>query len=257
MNTEQQWLIGLVAKCELGNSDCHYFKDEATRMISRVPCSDRGSVIVKMWAGSGFGWALRRLFSQTQYNREIKALKRLESYKVPTPALLSHCVLNSKQHRYEYAIALEDVGICVDGMRCLKNMIDAEDEKEVVKCETRIIELTWSMVGADVLDSDHSLRNILVSHEKGLLKIDLENAHVGTPKRIKHRLLGEMIGCLVGSYVLAVQPDIERSIEFVRNLTRHARRASFDLNVAKRRVDAIIERQHREQGIRFSTNGLW
>ena len=90
-----------------------------------------------------------------------------------------------------------------------------------------------------------------------MLKIDLENTQVGKPKRIKNRLLGEMIGCLVGSYVLAVQPGTDRSIEFVRKLKENSRLASFDLMVAKCRVEAIMQRQYLEKGLQFDTAVLW
>lgn len=188
------------------------------RKILRIRTEGGSSVILKLWSRPGCKAVIKRFLRSTAVNHEWSCLGRAHrrGLKVPCPLGMSH--LRDRSHPYTEALVMEDLGPCTNGVLFIKECISNDQETRLRSFEGEVIDLTEGLVSAGILDTDHSLMNIIVPTEGSAWRVDLETAQIVWSSRSCPVRYGRMIGRLLVTHVFAVQPEVSRSIDFARRL---------------------------------------
>lgn len=216
-------------------------------LIARVPAPGSGTVIVKCWNRPGPRGALRRLTRTNIGHREATALRRLEALNTPAPRCLAYLTL-PKDAPHTEALLSTDLGPCRDSTDFFKHLL-AHHPEQVPAFNQSLLHITRNMIQQGLLDPDHRLPNIVITPQNTPVRIDFELCIPVRTPRLHPRLLGDMIGIFLGSYVFAVQPRLDTAEAFARDLLRLIPLSPPILRRAQTTLDAMIQRQHRETGI--------
>jgi hypothetical protein len=225
--------------------------------IVRVPVSERETVIVKLWNRPGLRGSLRRLTRTGSGHREYAALRRLEPQNIGTPRPLAFLRLRDREVPYTEALVSTDLGVCGDSTEFFKRLLASGDAAAVDAFEARIIETTAGLVRARLVDPDHRLPNFVIAPDGRPVRLDFELCRCLVWPRLHPRLVGLMLGTLLGSYVFAVQPDFERAFSFAARLREAVRPNDRVRRIAAERAAGMIERQRRETGIDSAAAAVW
>lgn len=216
-------------------------------LIARAVTEKAGTVIVKCWNRRGPRGTLRRITRTNIGWREATALRRLERLNTPAPRCLAYVTL-PKGARHTEALLSSDLGVCRDSTDFFKARIKADPEARAAFNRT-LIDITRNMVSQGLLDPDHRLPNIVITPENRAVRIDFELCIPVRTPRLHPRLLGDMLGVFLGSYVFAVQPDLNLASDFARELLREIAPSPRTLRRAQQTLNAMVERQQRETGL--------
>lgn len=144
---------------------------------------------------------------------------------------------------------IEDLGELTTAQDRVKALIAAGNMAAVDDLEDRIVNLTCEMVAAGVVDSDHSMLNLMVTPAERLVRIDFELARcVRHPSR-HPRQLGRMVGRLIASYAFTLQPDVRRAESLAVRLAERLSLSARALREVHDTLAGAMERQRRNQGI--------
>jgi hypothetical protein len=225
--------------------------------IARVCGPDGGSVIVKLWNRPGWRGMVRRWSHTGSGYREYSALCLLAPQEIGTPRPLAYLHLRDPLTPYTDALVSSDLGVCSDCTEYYKRLLQAAPPSEVFAFEEQIIASTAGLLRAHLVDPDHRLPNFVMTPENRPVRLDFELCrHLWLPA-CHPRLVGLMIGTLLGSYAFAVQPDRRRLELFVARLRAAVQPSAAVRRVAAQRVAAMMERQLRETGIDMRVPDVW
>ncbi len=218
-------------------------------LIARTQSADGEPVIVKCWNRRGWRGAARRISRTNIGWREYQALRHLHDAGIPCPFPYAYRVLPPQPGvRHTEALISADLGVCRDSTEWFKALL-RENPDAALAFEDRIIEATAAMVANGLLDTDHRLPNFVVPPDGVPVRIDFELCIPVRAVAWHPRLLGGMIGTLLGSHVFAVQPMTGRSVDFCRRLLARVPVPARSRRHARMVVATMLERQRRESGI--------
>lgn len=216
--------------------------------IARVPCPETGTAIVKCWNRPTWRGTLRRLSRSNIGYREAEALRRLQTAPQAAPAPYAYLHFPRRGAAHTEALISSDLGPCADSTEAFKHLLQ-HDPPAADAFEATLIQTTAAMVRQGLLDPDHRLPNFVVTPENHLVRIDFELCIPVRSVAAHPRLLGDMLGVLIGSHAFAVQPRVDRTAAFARRLadTLHPAPSAWDR--ANRKVQAMLDRQRQQSGI--------
>ena len=215
----------------------------------RVEMPDGTRLVMKFWDRRGWRATARRLTRTTPSCREWRVMRRLWDRKVSIPRPIARFHLEAPGASFNEVLVMEDLGAVRTVQRCIKDAI-AEGKADVVeRLESDVIELTRRIVDAGVLDSDHSVMNIVCREDGRVYRLDFEVARLARPVSVRPILMAEMISRLVGTFVFTVQPDGERAARFAVSLAGELGASKSVRRRAKRVVDAMLEKQRVTRGV--------
>lgn len=212
-----------------------------------------GSVIVKIWSMPRVRALLLGLLGGGRPGREIACLRALNTAGIPAPTLLAVTRLGREFGSATHAIAIEDLGDVPCAVEHWKVLRDRGGDLHR-RFEEAIIDLTVRMLECGIFDFDHSMMNIVPAGDAGAARIDLECGHLRPGRRRAEKLLGLMLGRLVGSFAFTVQPDMACARRFRDRLLSAVRPGAASLAFAETELQAMLAWQRKRNGIetRFS-----
>jgi hypothetical protein len=216
-------------------------------IIARIPAQDPPTVIVKCWNRRGIRGSLRRLTRSNIGWREATALRRLEQLKTPAPRCLAYLELPHNAPHTE-ALISTDLGPCRDSTEFFKEHIKSDPEARTAFNQT-LIEMTQHMIQKGLLDPDHRLPNIVITPDNQAMRIDFELCIPVRCPRLHPGLHGDMLGVFIGSYVFAVQPDLDLARVFARDLFKKLAPSPQVVRRAQHTLNKMVERQQTDTGI--------
>lgn len=220
------------------------------RIVIRWPGEERGeSIIIKMWSRPDLRGRLRRWLRIAPSDLEWKNLRRLRGIGLATPCPLGFGRVAPSIAGYTDVLFMEDLGDCETAMDHLKQLIRAGDEQQVLGFENAVIEMTRQLIGAGMLDEDHSLMNIVVQPSGRLVRLDLEITRRMIWPRLFPSMYGRMLGRLIGVHAFAVQPDVGRTTRFAERLRVRLAPPAVVLTRAAIHARAMMAQQSRNAGI--------
>ncbi|MEE9391680.1 MAG: RIO1 family regulatory kinase/ATPase [Planctomycetota bacterium] len=177
-------------------------------VVVRALPRDAESVIVKLWRKPGTKSAIGRAIRVHSAYREWTALGCLHAAGIPVPRPLAILRLKAQVSGFTDAIAMDDLGECITAMQFIKQLVKAGRLDELSSLNDVIVDMTMRILATGIVDTDHSVVNMLVDRQERLHRIDLELARrLPVISMFDHRK-GRMVGKLLSSYVFAVQPDV-------------------------------------------------
>ncbi len=218
-------------------------RDDATTL--RVQVELESTLVVKLWKRPGILGHLRRATGTDPAGRECRALTRLLEAGIAVPAPLGTTSFALKDSEFTDALFLEDLGPCETAFEHLKNLIRAGEEAPVERFLAEVVELTASIVERDIIDTDHSLNNLVVTARGRLMRLDTEIARELRGRPAKP--YGIMLGRLMGSFVFAVQPELERVGPFANALASRLDPDPAALREASAQVARMLDSQLRRK----------
>lgn len=232
-----------------GSISGELLREKGNRETWRVRVDERLSVIVKLWRRPGIRGALSRLARVNTGYREWRALNLLASAGCPAPRPLAYVRLNSSKARHDEALISEDLGHCRNAVDHAGDLLTQEDHNALDDFEDALIRISVDLVALRILDLDHRVANFVVTPQNQLMRLDFELARrVSFPTLAKKRY-GSMIGVLIGTYVIVVQPDLDRATSFARRLVERMCPPKRVLSYARTRVEQLLSGQLRAHGI--------
>jgi tRNA A-37 threonylcarbamoyl transferase component Bud32 len=207
----------------------------------RVQIESDSTVIMKLWKRPGIAGHLRRATGTDPGGRESRALARLLEAGIAVPAPLGTASFVLAESEFTDALFLEDLGSCETAFEHLKSLIRMGEEARVERFLGEVVEMTAAIVERDIIDTDHSLNNLVVTARGELVRLDTEVARQlsGRPARP----YGSMLGRLIGTFIFAVQPDLERVGPFARALVERLDPEPAVLLEASAQVARMLEGQ--------------
>lgn len=223
--------------------------EKANRQAFRVPICADSTVIVKFWKRPGIRGTLSRAMRINPSYREWRALNLMHEHRVPSPRPLAYFRLRDARSRHDEALVLEDLGECQNAITYVKVLLTEERLDALARFEARLVSITQHMIRLRLVDTDHRVRNFTITPVGQVVRLDLEHAaRVASLKLFSHRY-GIMLGTLVGSYVFAVQPHIERAICLAGLLAETLAPSRQVLTHARSEVKRLLEVQRCRTGI--------
>ena len=125
---------------------------------------------------------------------------------------------------------MSSTGVLIDFLRYRR---DGESEPEA---------------GKSLLANDFLLA-FVVTPQNQLVRLDFEHARRVTYPALAKKRYGTMIGVLVGTYIIVVQPDLGRAISFAKRLVERLSPPVRVLSVARAKVEQLLNGQLRVHGI--------
>lgn len=226
-----------------------YDQSNSNKIVIRLNTADEYSIIVKMWNKKDWKGRVRRVLRQDSITKERKGLELCGKHGIKVPEVLGQIRFCIKNLIYTDALFIEDLGECITAGKYIEKLIDENRDSDLEQFENQIIDLTKTLVDSGILDTDHSLINMVVDSMEVLYKLDLEIARKSVFNKLSYRTYGKMIGMLVASYTFAVQPRLSKSPKFAENLSRSLNPSNKVLQVAKKRVESCLQRQFEQKGI--------
>ena len=144
---------------------------------------------------------------------------------------------------------LEDIGPTIPAMDHMKKLIRAGEDEEVEQFEDQVIELTHRLIGAGIIDTDHSFVNTVVGEAGMPVRLDFEAARRRCLPRLRHREMGQMLGRLIATHAFTVQPQVERTASFARRLTDRLAPPRAALSRCRDEIEQRMARQREDTGI--------
>lgn len=215
------------------------------------------SAILKLWRRAGVRGLLRRYTRTTPAMREFRVMKRLESLGVPAPRPILSCRIAMPESRFTEAVFMEDLGQCTPGNAHLKRLYSEGMDRGAATFEAHVIQITASMIAGGILDPDHGLINFVINSEGRLYRLDLELAQSVINSRWHPLLCGRMIGTLIGSHCLVVQPNIHLTEQFAIRLAEQVMPSQLMRRRAAERIDEILRVQSTSCGIHTQLTLQW
>ena len=244
----------LVLGMERGDHVREKLKERADSMTLRLWIDPETPVIVKLWSRGGFAGRIRRLTGTDPARREARALTSLLDAGIAAPAPLGVSVLGSEADHFTDALFLEDLGSCDTAFEHLKRLIREGEEERVVDFLDEVVEITGTIVERGIVDTDHSLNNLVVTEDERLFRLDTELA-----RRSRHatKPYGVMLGRLLGSFVFAVQPDLGRVPGFAGRLKRRLDPSPRVLREASAQVQRMLASQRERKSLETRVTLPW
>ncbi len=247
----------VVAQILEGAPTTEKIHDNGNRQIFRWKDSGGRSLIAKALLRPELRFRLRRLIGKDALSHEWRGLERLHGAGVRVPQPLARIRPRSNGMGITDVLLMEDVGSCIRVFDHLKRMVVEENEEAIDLLEAQIVDLTASIVKAGVLDSDHSLRNIVRSEGGELWRLDLEVARIPRTAIQREKLLGLMLGRLLGSHCFVFQPETTRTRAFARSLDARLALSEAVRTQSQARLDEMLERQRARGGPQTVLPGVW
>ena len=223
--------------------------EKSNRQTWRVWVDGQLSVIVKFWRRPGIRGTVSRLARVNTSYREWRALRLLSGSGLPSPGPLGYFRLRSPAARHDEALLSEDLGECRSAMAHVKHLLAEERFDDLACFENELVSITKRMIEIRLIDTDHRISNFVVTRMGQVLRLDFEHAARVPSLRLSRRRYGIMLGGLVGTYVFAVQPCIERAASFADLLAEGLSPPPGVLDCARLEVDRLLEGQYRATGI--------
>jgi hypothetical protein len=214
-------------------------------------------VVLKLWLHHGLKAQLRRASRTDPVSREVRMLRRMESLNVPVPKVLGSRWLSARECGYTGAILLEDLGDCVTAVEKIKTLCQEKNYDALERLEASILEITKKIVSGGLLDTDHSLVNMVVSPNGSLYRLDVEFAVRVRFPNLFSGWYGGMLGRLLSSHAFAVQPDAALTYRFAEALVEMLKPGHRVLALTKVRVEHEMEKQAKSIGLTTKVELPW
>jgi len=227
--------------------DAKLIRSKGGKSVWRVRIESESTVIAKLWQSRGRSYRVRRLTRTTNARYEYCNLHRLQQHDSPAPSPFGYCYMDVNGREIVEAVFVEDLGPCITGTEFIRRLLDNDNRASLRAFNDAIVHITVSLIRAGIVDTDHSVINIVVPERGMPVRVDLETARWTLSPRLSPRRYSHMLGRLIGTYVFAVQPQLELVGGFCKQLngalrpTRHV----------KRRADAIVTKMLDDQRIAF------
>lgn len=240
-----------------GSISGELLREKVNRQTWRVRVDEQLSVIVKLWQRPGVRGAVSRLARVNTGYREWRALKLLSGNGVSSPRPLGYFRLRDPAARHDEALLSEDLGECRSAMAHVKHLVAAERFDALARFEDELVSITQHMIKLRLVDTDHRLPNFAMTPMGQVVRLDFEHAARVPSLRLSSRRYGIMLGGLVGTYVFAVQPCIERAASFADLLAEALSPPPGVLDCARLEVDRLLGVQYRATGIESKIRLSW
>jgi hypothetical protein len=240
-----------------GSSRIEVLDRGMNRTIFRWRDDNGASVVAKLWNRPDLKGSVRRCLGIDSASHEWRSLVRLDRAGLRVPRPLGRCRVPTNHQAFTEAVIMEDIGDCDDAMDYIKSLISAGEEAKIQSVEQQLIDMTVAILAAGMIDTDHSLVNVLVRNDGELIRMDVEMARwVGVPQ-IFGGMYGRMLGRLMGSYTFAVQPDDQRVRRFAQQLASQLGPPRRAMRVAQRYLDAMLAEQKARKNIDMNVANVW
>ncbi len=217
-----------------------------------------GTVVVKLWNRRGGRGRIRRLTRTNIGWREYTALRVLETRRIGAPQPLAYLTLRDPRSAYTEALISSDLGECRRAMAVFKELLTEGNEDRVRSFETALINATAGMLAAGLIDTDHRIPNFAVPAGSDMpVRLDFELCRRVRRVAWHPRLLGRMLGTLLGTYVFAVQPDMDRVPDFGARLRAAVCPSARARRHALARVSEMLNRQSANRGVITDKPRIW
>jgi hypothetical protein len=215
------------------------------------------SIVVKMWSRPDLRGTLRRWLRIAPSDREHRNLVHLHRLGVSVPRALGVARLAPSIAGYTDALFTEDLGECETATERLKRLLRTGDERQALRLEDDVIDITRRLVEAGMLDEDHGMLNIVVPPSGQAVRLDLEIARRVFWPRLFPSSYGRMLGRLIGLHAFAVQPDVQRTSRFAQRLREALRPSPTMLERAAVHAREMMAEQLRGRGINTRLSLPW
>lgn len=227
--------------------DLELLKAVPGRTVVRVRRRRAPPVIVKWWARLDLVGALRARTRTASWDHEWRSLRALHQAGVPVPRPVSLLQVDEAGVPV-HAVLMEDLGRCSVALDHVKALAAGGDDEALRAFDAALIDLTARIVEAGYVDPDHRLNNVVVDPTGRPLRLDVELARPAS-RALSPVAHGRMLGCLVATYVYAVQPEVRLAERFAAELTRRLEPSWASRRAAARVVRSMLAVQRDGRGI--------
>jgi hypothetical protein len=236
-----RWLAGDLPSDDLkpGREDSGVFRVQGSS----------GAVILKLWAKPGWRGVARRLSRTSPMRRELRALQILGRAGLAVPGVIGWCDLTGLRSRWTEALLLEDLGECTRAMVHTRQLVEAGREQELATYMAEVLDLTEGVLRCGIIDTDHSMQNLVATPDGRAVRLDFEIARVAPLGVMSSRELGETLAHLIGSFAFAIQPEVHRATEFARQVQERLRPSRAVLEATSTEIRRMMQVQLEHSGI--------
>lgn len=210
---------------------------------------DNSSIIIKLWSRPHLGGRIRKWLNLSQSDKEWSAILYANSLGINVPKAFIKVALPMKPKGFTDAIIMEDLGDISTALDHIKDCIDTTDDEKIFLFEEKIIKMTATLINNALLDTDHTLFNIVVNESGIPFRLDFELAKKTIFPSLFFYQYGQLIGNLLASYTYAVQPQVERVPLFYKKLCSEVNASKLTLWIAKRKLKKSLDYQAKRYGI--------
>ena len=228
--------------------------ERPTKCVARLHLDSGSSVIAKLWARPGAKGFLRRATRTGNLHREWWALEKLHEHGVRVPAPLLKLRFHDRPRGYTEGMLCEDLGECQRANLHLEEMVAAGESTE--SFDRQIVDMTAAVLRAGVMDVDNHLNNFVFLEDGSLARIDLELAR--RPWAVNaDKELGELLGAMVCTYLLAVQPNVALAEPFCDMLKAAVQPSAKVCGLTTQVVQRKLEKQRQTIGVDTHWDNPW
>jgi hypothetical protein len=112
-----------------------------------------------------------------------------------------------------------------------------------------VLDLTEGLLRCGIIDTDHSMQNLVATPDGRAVRLDFEIARVAPLGIMSDRELGEALAHLIGSFAFAIQPEVHRATEFARQVQERLRPSRAVLEATSVEVRRMMQVQLDNSGI--------
>ena len=245
----------LVRGMQRGEYEFEKLKERPDSLTLRLWIDPESSLILKLWKRPGLAGRVRRCLGNDPANREARALGHLQEAAIAVPAPLGCCGLDKGAGAYTDALFLEDLGACETAFEHLKRLIREGEERRVESFLEEVVEISARIVEKGIVDTDHSLNNLVFTEQEQLVRLDTELAR--RMRRLPVDAYGVMLGRLLGSFVFAVQPELDRVPGFASKLALRLGAPPPVLRRASAQVERMLSTQQARKSLETRVQLPW
>lgn len=233
-------------------TDIEVLRKRSNALVCRTKTSTGMSVIIKFWNRPGLRGLVRRRTGTSPLDREFRALLQMSESFPDSPRPLAAFRLHGNSVQHTEAIVVSDLGACQNAASAFKEVLARGDLCEAGMFQNKLVLITKEMLKRRLVDVDHRVSNFIVPTHQSPVRIDFEYCVRVPSLRAAPRMLGTMIGTLIGSHVFLTQPETDRSGAFTRQLFDAVghQLSKRSISIAFQTVDQMLEVQFEKSGIR-------
>lgn len=216
------------------------------------------SVLVKITELHGRLNHLRSILGTTTGTQEFLIHRMMEEARLGVPKTFGFSQVKTKNRRRFDLMVIEDLGAITRGVDFIKKCLTNDDFQALRSVEDTVIRMTQLMLINKVSDIDHHLNNIAIDEDESLFRIDFECARYWRFRSISKRAIGQMLGRLISSHVIACQDiDVQHSQRFAQELVNKLQVKRSVLGVARRMIEEQLDKQSQKQELSVKFGLPW
>ena len=217
--------------------------------LFRLKLEDGNTVVAKVWNIRNLKERFKSITRISNGWREYRMHRLVYQAGIATPEPISFFRSTMHNGSAVEVMIMEDIGVTTKSLVMLKSLLCQGNESKVLSLENEMIEITAKFLNLNILDIDHQPNNFVVDTNNRLLRVDFECARMRPFYSLRKKEFVTMIARFITGHIHAVQPDVDRSVEFAMRLYNNIAISKHYKELIKDKVNENLAYQLIHKGV--------